>query len=94
MFTGNAYGFSGLRLIGDRDMADRVIDYVPRGWRERLFSRPWRPWRRLRVVITYVPQRRYIRIGDMVIMHPALIEEIKQALAARDGGGFGAEGPN
>ncbi len=42
---------------------------VRRSWRERLLSRPWRPWQATRVVTTKVPYRGFVvlKSGTFVV---------------------------
>lgn len=57
---------------------------VDRGWRERLFSRPWRPWCATKEI--QVPSRQAIGFGDpprQLIMHPSLAAEVRRALEER-----------
>jgi hypothetical protein len=63
-----------------------------RSWRERLFGRPWRPWRRL--ADTFEPRIVTIR-GTCVVMHPDLWPQVV-ARAQRNGpaSGDGAKHPH
>jgi len=52
---------------------------VPRTWRERLFTRPWQPWRATRTHIPQVPSTQgYIINGDTVVLHPVRFEQLKR----------------
>jgi len=83
------YELKGLPVIIDDDM----MTWRPRTWRERLFGRPWRPWRGL----VAVPDRtvRYINVGatagipsdvglhkglEAFVMHTATWERLRDAL--------------
>ena len=52
---------------------------VKRTWRERLFSWPWRPGQKTKVV----REPGIFRVGNMIVVHPALKESIEAAI--RDG---------
>ena len=52
---------------------------VRRSWRERLFSRPWRPLRRTRTFVPQVPSKHAYRMGDRIVMHPAMLAQLKSA---------------
>ncbi len=57
---------------------------VDRSWGERLFSKPWRPWRRAKEIST--PSRRIIQFGvppTRLIMHPEMAAEVRRAVAER-----------
>jgi hypothetical protein len=59
-----------------------MLDEVCRSWRERLFSRPWKPWRRTKMV----PSHEVLIYGSMVVVHPEVGRELR---AGVDGGGVG-----
>ena len=52
---------------------------VPRTWKERLFSRPWRPMRKTRTEIPKVPSREALQLPDgSLVMHPAMATELRR----------------
>lgn len=53
-----------------------------RGWKERLFTWPWCPWQKTRTYMapTQVPSRQVYQVGNTLVMHPVLLEEIKDQL--------------
>lgn len=54
-----------------------------RTWRERLFSRPWRPLKATRTVVPKVPSRKFVLLDSRtVVMHPAMRQELQSALSA------------
>lgn len=54
---------------------------VQRSWAERLFTRPWRPFRAYNYWTPQVPRKTvYFAAGGKLIMHPALFDELKQQL--------------
>ena len=58
--------------------ASRVVStVVRRSWRERLFSRPWRPWRATKVVSHTEPCMFDTPLS--IVMHPVLWNQIKKA---------------
>jgi hypothetical protein len=79
---------------GYRVVLDGVLDYahtkkIPksrkRSWKERFFTRPWRPWishEKWEEKILIKPQIVYNR--DMVIMHPKTWEALKEAMDTRN----------
>ncbi len=52
---------------------------VRRGWRERLFSWPWRPWRKTKagVVPCYIPDDRAFLIGGTLYCNTRFYERLK-----------------
>ncbi len=53
---------------------------LKRSWRERLFTRPWRPWVRTKMVATYVPSDEVLQVSNHTfIMHPVLARQLREA---------------
>lgn len=52
---------------------------VRRSWRERLFSRPWRPWQPTKLVPTTKPRKDLLVVGNMVLVHPARLNDLMKA---------------
>lgn len=52
---------------------------VQRTWRQRLFSRPWRPWKATFTMIPHVPMRGGYQMGDAIVMHPETVRKLKSA---------------
>lgn len=48
--------------------------YERRGWRERLFQRPWRPWRRLK----QIPNNEVYRFGGKLLVSPQTYDRLKK----------------
>ena len=63
-------------------MADTVSVQRRRGWRERLFSRPWRPLEKYRYSTQEVPRRDIMILENekMLIMHPTVAIEFRKML--------------
>ncbi len=74
--------YSGFRLFESPLMVRHVPRVVNRSWTERLFSRPWRPWVKERVVIDIVPMEKVIidYRERVVIGHPKVIKMFKEQL--------------
>jgi hypothetical protein len=69
----------GLKVVTDINLVEPGESYeVPRMWKERLFTLPWRPFKKTRTVIPMVPSMTVYRYGDKLIMHPAMLEEYKR----------------
>ena len=65
------------RLVESPFIVKEFYRLVPRTWRERLFSRPWRPLVGIKEVIDYVPMEKVAIIENggqtLVIGHPKVI---------------------
>lgn len=57
---------------------------VARTWKERLFTRPWRPLKTTRTVVPQVPSREVIMTADVIVMHPAVWKEVEAAIERRE----------
>ena len=65
-----------------------VVDGDPvevlRTWKERLFSRPWRPFKATKTVIPKVPMPPVYLTGDgTVYAHPEIAAQIRKGIPAR-----------
>ena len=51
---------------------------VRRSWRERLFSRPWRPLVSTRMVIPKIPYRGAVQLdANTLVMHPQTLQQLR-----------------
>lgn len=53
---------------------------VARSWKERLFSRPWRPWQKTRKIPKYKPDPNLYTFNGKLIGHPDTIEKMVEKL--------------
>ena len=71
----------GMPVFTNPHMTEAGEPYeVRRTWRERLLSRPWRPLQATRTVVPQVPSRAIIKAGARLICHPAMLDEIREAV--------------
>jgi len=62
-------------------LVDEIHLEVKRTWKERLFSLPFRPFQKTKIVTYYIPQRKLIRVNETTYYaHPTILEEIKQQI--------------
>ncbi len=55
----------------------------PRTWKERLFTRPWRPLKATRWVMPQVPRSGAIQLPDgTLVMHPTVAAKVRSVLGA------------
>jgi hypothetical protein len=71
--------FAGMRVIESVYLEEYgPPTLVRRTWRERLFSRPWRPWKATKVVRQKVPYSGGLKLDDhTIVMHPATYAKLR-----------------
>lgn len=67
---------SGVRIIFSEHAGEYKTRWVRRGWFERLFSLPWRPFQRERPE-HYIEPGIY-RVGDMIVAHESFRAAIEK----------------
>ena len=73
----------GFRIIENPMLTVAGEPYtVKRTWKERLFSKPWRPTRATKTIVPQVPSREVVQYGRTLIMHPVLKKELLVKLDA------------
>lgn len=76
------YSMNGLRIHTDPCLLKFRTDKVKRGWGERLFNSPWRPWEADKDVVTSYPDPdMYIFEGDKLAGHPETVKEFMNKIA-------------
>lgn len=82
-------------MLGDNLAGMRVIEsewltepgepqQVRRTWRQRLCTRPWRPWKATCTVIPQVPYRGAMQLNHRtLVMHPQTLRTLRDQLDAR-----------
>ena len=75
------------QIIENKNMtiADGTI-IIKRSWRERIFSRPWRPLQRTREIIRFIPDPHIylIRGKNMIVAHPTTAIKLRQEIQKRE----------
>lgn len=73
--------FQGMPVLTSEWLTDPEQRTVRRTWRERLFTRPWRPWVATKTITVQVPSTKVLILpGPKVLMHPAQVETLRRAL--------------
>jgi len=70
----------GFKIVTNIHM---TIDHkynIKRTWKERLFTLPWKPLQKTRVIIMQVPSTEVIVNGNTLIMHPEIAKELKNQM--------------
>jgi len=75
--AGQLANIAGKQLIENPNMVVFGESYdVRRSWRERLFTRPWKPWVIFKRLTPMVPMKKLLLAGDKIIGHPEAIKEL------------------
>ncbi len=81
MMLGDNFLINGVKIIEDRNM---VVDGEPyevrHTWHERLFTRPWKPFKTMRTVIPKIPSSEVLQFEDKWIMHPEIATKLKKEI--------------
>jgi hypothetical protein len=77
--------FGGMRVIESVWLTEKGEPYtVKRSWRERLFSRPWKPLVSTRTIVPDVPYRGAVQLdANTLVMHPQTLREYCSQLVGR-----------
>ena len=76
----------GFDVFTDLTMTESGEPYQERiPWSKRLFSLPWRPLKKTKTVVPQVPSKTAIRFQNRLIMHPEMLEVIKNHLSVERG---------
>lgn len=68
----------GMRVITNEMLTEAGEPYqVRRPWRERLLSRPWRPFQATRTIVPQVPSKQVYRMNGTLVMHPETFRLLK-----------------
>jgi hypothetical protein len=79
-------GFAAVRIIESPWLTESKTVEVQRSRLERLFSWPWRPWKRLKSVTIQAPSTTALRLENgTLIMHPETAEAIRKVWREADG---------
>ena len=87
LLSNTIYGSNfGIRIIENVNLVDLKIEFVNRTWKERLFTIPWTPWKKTKVVQHKIPKQEFYLIdskefgGKVVICYPVMVDELKKSL--------------
>ncbi len=82
--------FAGIRIITDVNLVVQLgTREVERTWKERLLTRPWRPWQTTKKIANMVPDANFYMLAkpkNTVVMHPAMLNTIQIQEKIRNGG--------
>jgi hypothetical protein len=73
--------FWGTRIILNPNLTEAGPPReVPRTWRERLFTLPWRPLVATKWITPQIPMQGGLQIGDKIMMHPQTYNKLKNII--------------
>lgn len=73
--------YMGYKIVPSNLLVDHKTKKVVRTFKERLFSLPWRPLRKFKIVSYTIPiQSILITNSGKMICHPTIYEKIKKAI--------------
>lgn len=83
--SGRESMLNGLPLYESRFMTEAGEPYeVRRTWKERLFTRPWRPFKATKMIVPQVPQKEILvwrgAGGLAMIMHPVVASNLRKLM--------------
>jgi len=70
----------GLRIFENIHLVDKKEREVERGIFERLFSFPWRPFKKTKIEFYEVPSTKILQFGSNIFCHPAMKQKILKEL--------------
>ena len=79
--------FHSMKVITSLWLTESGTPYEQRRTlRERLFTRPWRPWVTTRTEVPQIPSTNVLQLTNgTIVMHPARWEQLKSELRRADG---------
>lgn len=70
-------------IIKDINMTEAGEPYqVDRAWKERLFTRPWKPLQKTKSITPQVPSRECRMMGNIIYMHPEMARALEHTTKA------------
>jgi len=74
------YYLNGFRIMENIFMLDTKIETVERSLKERLFTFPWKPFKKTKQRCFAVPKEYVLKYGDKLICHPVFAKRIINSL--------------
>ncbi len=75
------FPLGGMTIIESPFLTKEEQEIVPRTWRERLFTRPWRLFEKTKTVTVRVPDPDLYSVAGMVYGHPVTVARLRESLA-------------
>lgn len=81
-FIWGDWDFSGVKIFTSPHLTERKHYFVKRTWKERLFSRPWKPFKKTNTLYYDAPRTDYLVYDDgrTIICHPVMKDALEQEL--------------
>ena len=77
-YMNRLYGYQIVESLSMVDVNNPEHVEQKRTWKERLFTLPWRPFKKTKTLTIFPPLKNYYLIGNTILCHPAM----KQGLIA------------
>lgn len=75
-------GYAGFKICPSWALTVNKVYEVPRTWKERLFTWPWRPLQTTRTEVRTEPSDQIVRMGDTIFCHPSIADKIRESLTS------------
>lgn len=73
--------YAGFKIVESADLVAEGKPYlVERTWREKLLTKPWRPWVLTKVVIPMVPDDHVYKVEGTLLMHPVIAAQLRASI--------------
>lgn len=74
--------FGQFKIIENIHMVEDGEPYEKRRtWKERLFTLPWDPLRKTKIIVPKVPMKSFYKTWDgAIIMHPEMAKELRRQI--------------
>lgn len=74
--------YNGYQIIQDETMTMKGEPYEePIPLMRRLFSRPWRPFKKTKTIYPTVPSDKIIMMNGKIVMHPVMADRLMKEVA-------------
>ena len=76
----------GMNIITNSWLEEDESHEVTRTWKERLFSRPWKPFKKTKTVIRKIPSKSIYKLNENTLaMHPVMAARLEKELKGKYG---------
>lgn len=72
--------YNGMKVVLNPNMTVECNEEIERSWSERLFTLPWEPMKKTKIVWTKKPSPDYYCSHDCIVCHPEAFEKLKHAV--------------
>lgn len=69
---------NGYRVVEDINLTETESYEQVRSWKERLFTFPWKPFKKFKVCYRIASSKDVFVIDNMLVCHPVIAEELRK----------------